>query len=634
MGSLAGWGRGATFRRRAVSATPAAITDPGIFTAEQRAISQLAEAAAERGEAIAGLGRGVAGLAEPIVRRSRMLALRREKRNTELAKADFETMKAATATARNEFLRSLRTTDADYNQINKMWADFKKKTFKAIGNTTRQKEAQKAYGEYIGAIIPRWDQDIDNIAWAVSVPRAKVKLFNAGIGILRTEPDFNIGLLKAGTAIEESNLLTAEEKDLMLARIVIETNPQWYLDNVDAEATKELFNLLSADQKRALETQARSEINRIRTEQQRATKALNDETRKTAAELWRKNALTSNWLEANRASMAASDYERYNNHLIRKAEAEKAFQANLAKIEDPYNREIFGKLDAANTTEELDALQDTVNDYASIEQKKLSVADAKKWTGEIDAKRNELIVTKADSYPEWSRLMDRITEVQAGTADIEVIRREIDRAVVPPEGQEAKITPELAISLRTRLEGIEKNPAVKKRPSLTRAHSALGRLRTQEISILPPPTERIKEDLPKIVEIENRYAGLGAELDEYADTIAGEKDFDDKINKKLQILIRQVIEEITLSWWEGWFRRGPELISERIDTLREQAVFERFTEAQQQQAIDLIEGGATVEEAVTEVETPVPRPKTQAEFDALPSGTIFIDTDGVRVRKK
>lgn len=524
MGSLAG------FPRRDVRATPAVLTDPSAFIGEQRAIGQF-------GQRVAGVG-----------------AAELEKRNIELARADFTAMKAATATSRNEFLRTLRTTDDDYNEINKKWGTFKKKTFKNIGNTTKQRRAQQAYGSWVKGVIPLWDQDVDNIAWGISAQRAKVKVFNSAVEMLRTGPDFNVALLEAGMAIDESNLLTSEQKDLALANAVIETNPQWYLENVDSEKTKMLFELLTTNQKRSLETKARESINRIRTDQQRAQQVLNDETRKTAAELWRKNELSSNWLEANRPNMSGPDYERYNNHLISKAKSEKKFQNNLRKIEDPFNREIFGKLDAANTIGELGALQDTVNDYASAEQKKLSVAEAKKWSADIDKKRDELIVTKAESYPEWSRLSDRITEVQANTAEIEVVRREIDRAVIPPEGQEAKITPELAMSLRARLEGIEKNPAVKKRPSLTRAHSLLGRLREQQIDV-EVGAVLDKEDFAKIIVIENLYTRKATELDEYADTVAGDKDFDAKIEEKLRTLIEPEQEKIVKNTF-GNFLKG------------------------------------------------------------------------------
>ena len=584
MPSLAG------IRRRQPRATPAAITDPSIGQIVPNAIGQFGGAVAQAG---AGIGRLI------------------ERRNTELAKADFEGMKADTAGARNEFLRSLRTTDLDYNGINKAWSDFKRKNFKTIGNTTKQRKAQKAYGMYIRGVIPQWDRDVDNIAWGLSADRAKVKVFNSAVSQLQTNPVFNEGLILANDTIEGSSLLTSEQKDLALANAVIETNPQWYLDNVDAEGTKELFALLSSDQKNALDNKARSNISRIRADQQQANKILNDETRKTAADLLRENELTDTWLQANRPNMAASDYERYNNHLISQAEAQKKFQTNLEKIKDPFNREIFGKLDAANTAAELDELKRTVNQYVSPQQKKLSVEEAKKWTGEINEKLENMIVTEAKGFAVWSALNDKITVVQANSTreNINALNKEIDEAVIAAPGEQALITVSQGTKLQTRLAGIEKDPATKKRPSLTRAHSGLARLRKQEISILPTPRE--KEDLPKIVAIENRYTRLGEELDAYADTIAVDKDFDAKINTKFEELIRPVVEEVTLGWWEGWFRRGAELTSEKIDTLKEQDVFDNFTEAEQDRAIALIEAGATVENAIREIQksTEVPKRK-------------------------
>ncbi len=350
MGSLVG------IRRRQVRTTPAAVTNPSPFVAEQRAAAQL--------------GRTVAGVSADLV----------DRRNTELAQADFTAMKAGTATGRNEFLQSLRTSDESYDEINKRWGKFRNKLFKTIGNTTKQRKAQRAYGNWAKKIIPAWDQDVDNIAWGVSAQRAKVKFFNSAVETLRAAPDFNKAVFETATSTEVSNLLTSEEKDLALANAVIETNPQWYLDNVDDEKMGVAFELLTPNQKRTLDIKARESINRIRIDQQRATTALNNETRKTAAELWRKNEITSNWLETNRPNMAASDYERYNELLVRKAAAEKTFQKNLDEIEDPFNREIFGKIDVANTIPELEELQRTVNQYVSPEQKKLSVEEGKKWT--------------------------------------------------------------------------------------------------------------------------------------------------------------------------------------------------------------------------------------------------------------
>lgn len=602
MGSLAGFERGPGFRRRQIRTTPAAITDPSIFTAEARAVGQL-------GRAVAGAGV--------------ISARRRELRNNELAKADFEGMKADTAAGRNEFLRSLRTTDESYDEINKRWGDFKKKTFKTVGNTTKQRKAQQAYGNWARGVTPQWDQDVDNIAWAVSANRAKVKVFNSAVGTLRTAEDFNVGLFDAGMAIEKSNLLTSEEKDLTLANAVIETNPQWYLDNVDAEDTKELFDLLSSDQKRTLEIKARESINRIRVEQTGIRNILETETRKTASDLKREGNLSSNWLEANRVNMSGPDYERYNNELIKIAEKEKANQARLAKIKDPFNREVYGKLIVANTVDKLDALQDFVDDLASIEQRKLSVSDATSWTNEIDERRKELIMSEANSYPEWARLTDLITEVQAGTKEIEFVRLEIDRAGTPSPGQDPKIVPQLVRSLRTRLAGIERNLAVKKRPSLTRAHSALGRLRELQISGakkekdilllagqrgLDLKDKRVQE---LVIAIENSFTKIHAELDEYADTVAGDKDFDDKINEKLRNLTEPIREEITLGFISSLLRKEKggqffglvsseekALVQKKIKALRKEDFWKTLTDEDKAAIRQRLERGDTVDNIV------------------------------------
>ena len=570
MGSLVG------INRRQVRTTPAGITDPSIFTAESRAAAQF--------------GRTVTGVSADLV----------DRRNTELAQADFTAMKAGTAAARNGFLQSLRTTEESYDEINKRWGDFKKKTFKTIGNTTKQRRAQQAYGSYIQSVIPAWDRDIDNIAWGVSAQRAQVKVFNSAVSILQTTPDFNVGLLDAGMAIEESNLMTPEQKDLVLANATIETNPQWYLDNVDAEKTKELFDLLTPNQKRTLEIKARESINRIRTDQQRAVKTLNDETRKTASDLRRTNKLTSNWLETNRPNMAASDYERYNNHLIMKANSEKKFQANLTKIEDPFNREIFGKIDAANTIAELEELKRTVNQYVSPEQKKLSVEEGKKWTTQINTKLDDLIVTEAEGFPVWSTLDDKITAAQANPtkSNIDALSKEIDEAVIAAPGLQALITVNQGTKLQSRLSGIEKNTAVKTRPALVRAHSALGRLRglqvrlvtqteTAEPQLLEPQRgidfEALTPD-ERVIAIENSFIRIQSELDDYADTVAGDKDFDDKINQKLQELTEPVAKEIVLSTFEKLlFAKETTPFFGRIGTTEERQLVNKKVKALQKE---------------------------------------------------
>ena len=575
----------------------------------------------------AGFGAAAAEFGEAVASTGVLLSETQRRRNAELAKTDLAAMQAATDAGRNEFLRSLRTTDESYNEINARWQKESKKLYKTIGQTSQQREAQRRYGQWVKSIKPDFDRDIDNIAWGVSVPRAKAQLGNAAAETLRTNPDFAEGLLIANQTIEASTLLTSEEKDLTLANAIIDTNPQWYIDNKDSDMGKELFGLLSIDQKRSLETKANQSINRIREDQQQARTELNNETRKEASDRLRTNTLTSDWLQTMRPNMSAPDYDRYNRHLISIAEKEDAFQKNLREIEDPFNRQIFGGLDSARDNEQLDALQQTVNDYVSPEQKKLSVEEAKKWTTRIDEKRDELRKTKAESYPAWSALMTRITQVQAGTAEIEVVRREIDRAIIPPEGQTATITPELAISLRERLEGIERSPDVKKRPSLTRMHASLGRLRDNQVALVTAPQKieilagqpglvlEKKSDQQNIINIENSFIRIGTELDEYAETIAEKDNFDDLLNKKFQDLTRPIIQRVTLNNFEllfspkreGFFTKigfnteAEELAQEKLDTLKDQPVWKTLTKVERKEAKAAFENGWTVDQVVQEL---------------------------------
>jgi hypothetical protein len=53
-----------------------------------------------------------------------------------------------------------------------------------------------------------------------------------------------------------------------------------------------------------------------------------------------------------------------------------------------------------------------------------------------------------------------------------------------------------------------------------------------------------------------------------------------------------------------------------------------------QEAFNIVGSNSIPAVRTNKVESPEPTPKDQAAFDALPSGTLFIDTDGKLVRKK
>lgn len=637
MGSLA------RFRQRRLTSgrqltTGGVFIDPGRFAAPSRERAQLGGIISEIGLITGGrIQRKRQLFEEEQIREVKRVARKAEterkrlfdKRNNELAHSEFVDMKAVVAVDKNAFLRSLRTTDDDYNEINKNWQKENRNSFKNAAKRGNQPDALNDFADYGKGIKAQWDSDIDNIAWGISSARAKVKVFNAAVELLKTAPSFEEGLILANDAIEGSGLLTAEEKDLALANSVINTNPQWYIDNAEGRA-KELFDKLSPDQKAGLETRARTEINRIRTEQQRAAKELNDQTRKSASDRWRTNTLTDTWLQANRANMAASDYERYNNHLIQKAKDEKAFQEKLKEIQDANNREIFGALDQANTVAELNALQETVNQYVSPEQKKLSVEEGKKWTTQINAKLDGLILTEAEGFLAWSALDDKITAVMLNPTktNIDTLNKEIDEATIPPPGESAIITIGQATKLQTRLNGIEKNPATATRPSVTRAHTALGRLRTLQVSFategkepqfLAGQPEVLTKDRTRqeiIIAIENSFTRIQTELDDFVGTLKlDDPKFDDLVNDKFAELTRPVIKRVTLNNFEKIFSpkekglftllglntEAEELAQEKLDTLKDHRAWKTMTKIERKEAKQAFKNGFNVDDIVKEL---------------------------------
>ena len=569
-----------------------------------------AVAAGELGSAVAAAGTSGAEL--------------NRRRTNELAKTDFSKMRAHVTERRNEFVRSLRTTTDDYNTINKNWVEFNKQANAEASKLSTIPGAQKAFGDYVRDLSPAWSKDIDNIAWSVSVPRAKTDVFNAATNDLRLavegsgalsdedkERVFADALLLANDTIESTELLSNEEKDLLLATAIIETNPAWYLDNVDAEDTKELFATIPPEQKRSLSNRANASLNNARVREQRERDVLNDEKRKEASTLWARGELNFAWLDQNGGSMAASDFERYNNYLIGQADAQKAHEANLQKIQDPHNREIFQKISVAGTADDLDKLQLTVNDYVSFELRKLSVDDAKKWTAAIEKRKGELAM---NGYGEWAALRDRIADVRENRADIETVRKEIDQAAVPPNDDDPKISPADARNLSDRLDAIETNPETLKRAAVARGQQSLSRLRAAELSFIPTP--RTEDDFIKIREIEQRYLEKGNELDNWS--TGNPKATEADVENKVEGLSRPDREEITLSAFSSFTRgktklrafpfTGPfglfretepqALVSKKIRSLQDEPFWGTLNDEDKAAIRTRLEAGASVEDIV------------------------------------
>ena len=132
--------------------------------------------------------------------------------------------------------------------------------------------------------------------------------------------------------IESSKLFTPEQKDLMFANVVIETNPQKYLDMVDAPDTKELFALLSSEQKRSLETRARSDIRRINAKAHQERVAIENQLQRDMSLAIRESTYTKAFHDANRNNMNPTDVARGDKYFTDMAKEQKANAAKFEKI--------------------------------------------------------------------------------------------------------------------------------------------------------------------------------------------------------------------------------------------------------------------------------------------------------------
>ena len=185
-----------------------------------------------------------------------------------------------------------------------------------------------------------------------------------------------------------------------------------------------------------------------------------------------------------------------------------------------------------------------------------------------------------------------------------------------------------------------------KRPEVKRAHSSLNRLTAQDVLIFAGPVgDRTEADIPKVNKIEETWREIHNDLDRaILDAKKAGKPLTDKeIEEKTKILTRPIIEKTVLGGFSRFFRkeRGGQffglvkseekaLIDKRVDSLREQPLFEDLNPDEQERAIELVETGSTVEEAVLQIEAgeDIPTITTKAEQAKLEKGTRYRGPDG------
>jgi hypothetical protein len=215
---------------------------------------------------------------------------------------------------------------------------------------------------------------------------------------------------------------------------------------------------------------------------------------------------------------------------------------------------------------------------------------------------------------------------------------------------------------------VKKNPVLG-RPEVKRGQASLDRVRSAAISVL----DRDDGDyLKNVADIGIAFLRNQTILDKWADANADDPDFTRKWQQQVSALSRPAIEDVTLGFLEKFIRRkegklgaalmfvpgGPGLAGFLLDTEEEAIARKRFKTAEEsetfqamsqagkdsvaqsiidgrtaQQAIDIARANSVPGVKTNKIEVPENTPKDQAAFDAFPSGTLYIDTDGEIVRK-
>lgn len=278
-----------------------------------------------------------------------------------------------------------------------------------------------------------------------------------------------------------------------------------------------------------------------------------------------------------------------------KSEALEAEAEAVEKINERLNKKQFAGLD-----DFIDSL--SLSETEKIEQKKTANAYVKSVN---DTKED--ITTSDETNIKIDRILD---DVQNGRMTYD-------------EGIQAYS--ELAKDINARegeqnLDDIRKaannavNPVLN-RPIVKTGISSLGRMRALAIREIEGRGKLDdKERAPLIAEVENRFIGLQAELNDWVIANQDDPNFTEKFRKQLSGLIRPAVEAVTLSFFEklrlpkdtAFFRRlpgkteGEKLAEKRLDSLEEDApdLFRSLTDEEKTSVLERFRRGETVQDII------------------------------------
>lgn len=326
--------------------------------------------------------------------------------------------------------------------------------------------------------------------------------------------------------------------------------------------------------------------------------------------------------------------------LDRRIKAEAAAQEKWAALKDEWNREIFGEITEALTQTDLNKTAAKVADY--VKSGNLSVADGKSQQTEIGQRRTQL-AEQANDFEAASNLEDRVFDIWTGAERQEDVQRDL-RAARASDEPGVRITD----GTYDRLFTLSQNQGKAYQGSAMKEADDLidGQLITVSTSVIDSLIAALA-------------SATGAEEIDIDQELADRRD-----ERKLQLWNANRARKAL----SGWLTENPAADSEAIDNrarrilaLFDKDIGELGREFRAERERFLIEppprglepgdlplspkreAAARPGELSRRVggegvggrpATELPRPRTQGEYDALPSGTRFIDTDGRQAIKK
>lgn len=174
-------------------------------------------------------------------------------------------------------------------------------------------------------------------------------------------------------------------------------------------------------------------------------------------------------------------------------------------------------------------------------------------------------------------------------------------------GRLGEITPEQAVELITKRAKRLDITNVINTPAHQRSVASLNRLRDSRLAM-----DDAEDDIEVRNEIEGEFGRVQNELEDFAESIKDDPDFDAKILKKQQILGRPIVEAVTLNWFEkmfspkeqgfftaiGFNTEAEELVAEKMDALKKQRIWKTLNDEEKASARKRFERGQTVQEVI------------------------------------